>query len=114
MFQSLELKHPRFYQIFRLFHRRICIYTIRMESPMLCQDRRTVSKRVLRSIPASPEHWNKISAHKRAFCSIQHWTESISHIHIIQIYRQKIYPLFDHSHSSVEYICGYSAIICIH
>lgn len=50
MFQSLEYKHPKFYQVFRLFIVFFCFTFVCVESALFCQNGRPVSGRIFRIV----------------------------------------------------------------
>ena len=50
MFQSLEYKHPKFYQVFRLFIVFFASLFVCVESALFCQNGRSVSGRIFRIV----------------------------------------------------------------
>lgn len=65
MFKSLEVKYPKFYQVFRFIIVIIASVLLRMEFKMLCQSRRPAARRLFRSLPV-------ISGNRTTFFLYQH------------------------------------------
>ena len=108
MFQSFEAKHPKFYQVFRLF-------IITFASILYAWNLRCFAK----TAGLFPGGFSGLSLLlQEIIIKFLHITIPFSifniALNLIQIHRKEIYHLLNYSYIFIKYICGYSSTLCIH
>lgn len=113
MFQSFEAKHPKFYQVFRLF-------IITFASILYAWNLRCFAK----TAGLFPGGFSGLSLllqeiiikflHITIPFSIFNIALNLFPTYIAFKYSERIYHLLNYSYIFIKYICGYSSTLCIH